>query len=37
MLNTEGKMTTPLEVAKTQESNIFVFIIPVKLVCHFQL
>ena len=32
MLNSEGKMTTPLEVARNQDSSACVFIIPVALV-----
>ena len=32
MLNSEGKKTTPLEVAKNQDSSACVFIIPVALV-----
>ena len=31
MLNSEGKMTKPLEVAKNQDSSACVFIIPVAL------
>lgn len=29
MLNQDGKMTTPLNIAKTTESSVSVFIIPV--------
>ena len=32
MLNLEGKMTTPLDVAKNQDSNACVFIIPVAII-----
>ena len=32
MLNSDGKMATPLEVAKAQDSSACVFIIPVAFI-----